>query len=111
MNVSGPPLLRRFRPHSIRGRITVLITALATLLLIPTGILGSMLARQAFSTAVWLDARQEAALTAAAWRAGHFRHIITPQVAGIDLVQVVAPNRRVLAASPAARGRPPLTSF
>ncbi len=111
MNVSGPPLLRRFRPHSIRGRITVLITALATLLLIPTGILGSMLARQAFSTAVWLDARQEAALTAAAWRAGHFRHIINPQVAGIDLVQVVAPNRRVLAASPAARGMPPLTSF
>ncbi|MBE3011558.1 HAMP domain-containing protein [Microbispora sp. NEAU-D428] len=111
MNVSGPPLLRRFRPDSIRGRITVLVTALATLLLIPTGILGSILARQAFSTAVWLDARQEAALTAAAWRTGHFRHVIIPQVAGIDLVQVVAPNRRVLAASPAARGMPPLTSF
>ncbi|MGI5154522.1 HAMP domain-containing sensor histidine kinase [Microbispora sp. CA-102843] len=111
MNVSGPPLLRRLRPHSIRGRITILVTALATLLLIPTGIVGSVLARQAFSTAVWLDARQEAALTAAGWRTGHFRHVITPQVAGIDLVQVVAPNRRVLAASPAARGMAPLSSF
>ncbi len=111
MNISGPPLLRRFRPHSIRGRITVLVTALATLLLIPTGILGSVLARQAFATAVWLDARQEAALTAAAWRAGHLRNIITPQVAGISMIQVVAPNRRVLAASPAARGLPPMTSF
>ncbi|WP_432926301.1 sensor histidine kinase [Microbispora sp. CA-135349] len=99
------------RPHSIRGRITVLVTALATLLLIPTGILGSILARQAFSTAVWLDARQEAALTAAAWRTGHFHGGITPQVAGIDLVQVVAPDRRVLAASPAARGMAPLSSF
>ncbi|MEV4455332.1 HAMP domain-containing sensor histidine kinase [Microbispora sp. NPDC049633] len=111
MNASGPPLLRRFRPHSIRGRITVLVTALATLLLIPTGFLGSVLARQAFATAVWLDARQEAALTAAAWRSGHLRDIITPQVAGISLVQVVAPNRRVLAASPAARGIAPISSF
>ncbi|MEV4296892.1 sensor histidine kinase [Microbispora rosea] len=111
MKLSGPLLLRRFRPDSIRGRITVLVTALATLLLIPTGILGSILARQAFSTAVWLDARQEAALTAAAWRTGHFHSGITPQVAGIDLVQVVAPNRRVLATSPAARGMPPLASF
>ncbi|MEU8273384.1 ATP-binding protein [Microbispora bryophytorum] len=111
MKVSGPSLLRRFRPPSIRGRITVIVTAFATLLLIPTGILGSMVARQAFSTAVWLDARQEAALTAAAWRSGHFHHLITPQVTGVDLVQVVGPNRRVLAASPAAQGMPPLSSF
>ncbi|GGO08529.1 hypothetical protein GCM10010116_17280 [Microbispora rosea subsp. aerata] len=111
MNASHPPLPRRLRPRSIRGRITVLVTALATVLLIPTGLLGGVLARRAFDTAVWLDAQQEAALTAAAWRSGHLRHVITPQVAGISLVQVVAPNRRVLAASAAARGKPPLSSF
>ncbi|WP_405394639.1 ATP-binding protein [Microbispora hainanensis] len=111
MYVRGPAFLRRLRPESIRGRITVLVTALAILLLIPTGILGSLLARQAFATSVSLDARQEAALTAAAWRTGQVHDDITPQVAGINLVQVVAPDHRVLSASPAARGRPPLTSF
>ncbi|MBX6386137.1 MAG: HAMP domain-containing histidine kinase [Microbispora sp.] len=110
MNVSGLPFLRRFRPQSIRGRVTVLVTGLAILLLIPAGILGAALARQAFSAAVWLNARQEASLTAAAWRMGRLRNVITPHVAGVDLVQVVAPNRRVLASSPAAQGLPPLSS-
>lgn len=111
MNGSGPQLVTRLRPQSIRGRITVLVTAFATMLLIPTGILGGLLARQAFATAVWLDARQEAALTAAAWRAGQIRTTIIPHVTSIDLVQIVAPDRKVLAASADARGLPPLSSF
>ncbi|MBP2707841.1 HAMP domain-containing histidine kinase [Microbispora sp. RL4-1S] len=98
------------RPRSIRGRITALVTLVAVLLLLPMGLAEAELGHQALTDAIWLEDRQQAVLTAAAFRVGRLTHPIVPTVAGIDLVQVVAPNHLVLAASKAAGGRPPLAS-
>jgi signal transduction histidine kinase len=102
--------IERLRPQTIRGRITWLVTLLAVLLVGPTGLVGALTARQAFSAGEWLDAREQATVTAAAVRSGQLEDSITPRVEGIGLVQVVAPGGRVVASSPEARGLPALTS-
>jgi signal transduction histidine kinase len=66
--------------------------------------------RKTLSDAVWLDSQKEATLTAAAIRVGKLTNPIVPSIPGIDLVQVVAPGNRVIAASPAVQGLPPMTS-
>ena len=53
---------------------------------------------------------QQADLTATEVRGGRPAGLITPHIAGIDLVQVVAPDHHVIAASSAARGLPPMTT-
>ncbi|MDH2426326.1 HAMP domain-containing sensor histidine kinase [Sphaerisporangium sp. TRM90804] len=91
--------------------MTALIALLSMLLLIPSGVLAGMVARQELTNAGWLDARHAADLIAAADRVGRLSGPeVTSSVPGVDLVQVVAPGPRVIAASPAARGLPPLTS-
>jgi signal transduction histidine kinase len=102
--------LARLRPRSIRGRITVLVTLLAVLLLAPTGLLIGSLARQTFKDTSWLDARHQSFTTAEAVRTGRLGNPIAPDVPGITLIQVVTPDRQVIAASPAARGLPPMSS-
>ncbi|MEO3856652.1 HAMP domain-containing sensor histidine kinase [Acrocarpospora sp. B8E8] len=57
----------------------------------------------------WHDTQQQAILIAAAIRGGSLPHVVTPTVPGVDLVQVVAPDGRVLAGSPAARNKPPIS--
>ncbi|GAA4565909.1 HAMP domain-containing sensor histidine kinase [Planotetraspora kaengkrachanensis] len=101
--------LARLRPRSIRGRLTVLVTFLALVLLVPTGLLAGSLARHAFKDTVWLDARQQSSSTAAALRAGRLGNPIVPHVPGITLVQVVAPDQQIIAASQEARGLPPMS--
>ncbi|MEW9529057.1 sensor histidine kinase [Microbispora sp. NPDC049125] len=86
------------------------MTLLAVLLLVPTGIIGSILSRRAFYDAGWLDAREQASLTAAGVRVGDVDDAVVPRVQGIDLIQVVGPGQRVLASSTAARGLPALSS-
>src|SRR4051812_6324454 len=81
----------RIRPQAIRGRMALLATVLAVLILTPAGVLATMLARQEVTKAIWLEARQQAVITAAAVRDGQSTDPIVPRVAGIDLVQVVAP--------------------
>ncbi|ETK31007.1 sensor histidine kinase [Microbispora sp. ATCC PTA-5024] len=110
------PLIERLRrtparlgPRSIKGRLTVLVTLLAAILLAPTGLVGALTARQTFSSTLWLDARRQAVLTGAAVRAGQLHDAVRPRVAGVDLVQVVGAHREVLASSPAARGLPVLS--
>jgi signal transduction histidine kinase len=100
----------RMRPQAIRGRMALLVTVLAVLVLTPAGLLATMLARQEVTKAIWLEARQQAVLTAAAVRDGQSTDPIVPRVAGIDLVQVVAPDHHVLASSKAARGLPPMST-
>ncbi|GAA4576858.1 sensor histidine kinase [Planotetraspora kaengkrachanensis] len=102
--------LSRARPRSIRGRITALVTLLALLLLIPTAAAEGAVGRQAVADAIWLEARQQADLTAAAVRAGNTTNPILPRVPGANLVQVVAPDHRVIGASKDAMGLPPLSS-
>ncbi|MFC6084547.1 sensor histidine kinase [Sphaerisporangium aureirubrum] len=98
----------RWRPRSIRGRVTLLVSLLAILLLVPSGLLAGMVARQSVANAVWLDARQQASLTAAADRLGKLSATIKPTTPGIELIQVIGPGNRVIASSPAAKGLPPL---
>ncbi|MEO3807737.1 HAMP domain-containing sensor histidine kinase [Sphaerisporangium sp. B11E5] len=98
----------RWRPRSIRGRVTLLVSLLAILLLVPSGILAGIIARQSVTNAVWLDARQQASLTAAADRLHRLTETVRPTVPGIELVQVVSASGRVVAASPSTKGLPPL---
>ncbi|GAA3846653.1 hypothetical protein GCM10022226_82860 [Sphaerisporangium flaviroseum] len=98
-----------WRPRSIRGRVTALVAILAMLLLVPSGVLAGVVARQELTNAGWLDARRAADLMADADRAGKVTApIITSSVPGVELVQIVGPDRRVIASSPAAAGLPPL---
>ncbi|MEU9886381.1 HAMP domain-containing sensor histidine kinase [Sphaerisporangium sp. NPDC051011] len=99
-----------WRPRSIRGRVTALVAVLAMLLLVPAGVLAGMVARQELANARWLDARYAAGVVAAADRAGRITSPeITTDFPGADLIQVVDASQRVVAASPDARGLPPLS--
>ncbi|MEV7971152.1 HAMP domain-containing sensor histidine kinase [Sphaerisporangium sp. NPDC088356] len=110
----SPPLRRAltsWRPRSIRGRVTALVAVLAMLLLVPSGVLTGMVARQQLANAGWLDARHAASLMGAADRAGKLTDpVITSSVPGVDLVQLVGPDNRVAASSPAVRGLAPLST-
>ncbi|WP_248958693.1 sensor histidine kinase [Sphaerisporangium perillae] len=103
---------RLWRPRSIRGRVTALVALLAMLLLVPSGVLAGMVARQELANAGWLDARRAAGLMAAADRAGRLTDpIVTSSVPGANVIQVVAPDRKVIASSPDARGLAPLSTL
>ncbi|MBP2707178.1 HAMP domain-containing histidine kinase [Microbispora sp. RL4-1S] len=108
--VSYPAPSVRLVPRSIRGRLTALVTVLAVTLLIPSGIVGALTARQAFANPMWQDARRQATLTAESIRAGRLIDPIVPTVEGVDLVQVVAADHQVLAASSTVAGKPALST-
>ncbi|GGK89333.1 two-component sensor histidine kinase [Sphaerisporangium melleum] len=97
------------RPRSIRGRVTALVTLVATLLLIPSGVLAGLVAHHSVRGSIWPTAREASALVADAYRLGRLSRPIRPEVPGVTLIQIVAPDRSVLAASPMAEGLPPLT--
>ncbi|MFC4536236.1 sensor histidine kinase [Sphaerisporangium dianthi] len=103
------PVRVRLRPQSIRGRVTALVTLLATLLLIPSGVLAGLVAHQSVDGDGWPAARQEASIAATADRLGRLGKTFASQVPGVTLVQVVDADHHVIAASPMARGLPPLT--
>jgi signal transduction histidine kinase len=97
------------RPRSIRGRITALVTLLAVLLLIPTALAEGAVGRQAVTDGIWLAARRQADLTAAAVRLGRLSQPVRPAVGGVGLIQVVNPGHQVVDASRRARGLPALS--
>ncbi|WP_405149784.1 HAMP domain-containing histidine kinase [Sphaerisporangium sp. NBC_01403] len=72
--------------------------------------LAGVVAHQSVANTVWLEARQEATIAAAADRLGHPKGQIRSEVPGIDLVQIVGPDHHVIAASTAARGLPPIST-
>lgn len=100
--------VRGLRPRTIRGHVTALVTLMAVLFLIPAGVAASFAARHALAASTWRHIRREAEITAAQVRAGRLRTPITSRVGGVDLVQVVAANHRVIAYSASARGMPPV---
>ncbi|GAA2110623.1 sensor histidine kinase [Actinomadura alba] len=102
-----PRLLRR--PRSLRGRITLLVAVLAILFFVPAGLVAGTIARHTLTNSAWQQLRRQAAATAAAVRGGRVTNPIVPQVPDVDLVQVVAPDHRIIAASAAARGLPPMS--
>ncbi|WP_250564429.1 sensor histidine kinase [Sphaerisporangium fuscum] len=97
-------------PRSIRGQVTALVTLLAMLLLVPTGVVASMVAHQSVTNSTWLEARGEATKVAAAYRLGHLGDPVKPGTPGIDLIQVVAHDGHVIASSEAVRGLPALST-
>ncbi|WP_424534339.1 sensor histidine kinase [Sphaerisporangium viridialbum] len=87
--------------------MTISITALV---LVPMALILSAVIQQMFTDSVWHDTREEVSAVAAAIHAGQLPALIVPVVPGIDLVQVVSPGRNVIAASSAARGKPPMST-
>jgi signal transduction histidine kinase len=96
------------RPRWIHRQVTVLVTLLAILLLAPIGMAGATVAGRTGMRDVWPQIEEQARDTAGDVRAGRLTLPIRPDVPGVDLVQVITPRRHVVAASPAARGLPPL---
>ncbi|WP_245966549.1 sensor histidine kinase [Sphaerisporangium album] len=82
----------------------MLVALITVVLLVPAALVGGLVARTAISQGVWQHSRRQAELTAAVARSGRLTATITPSTPGVDLVQVVAPGRRVIAASSQARG-------
>ncbi|WP_327093189.1 HAMP domain-containing histidine kinase [Nonomuraea sp. NBC_01738] len=96
--------------RSLRGRVTLIATAVAASVLIPVGIGGVAVARSVVEAGVYASTRDAAAHITAELRDGDLRgpalRVTDPAV---DLLQVVGPGGRVLAASAALTGRPPMT--
>ncbi|MBP2707446.1 HAMP domain-containing histidine kinase [Microbispora sp. RL4-1S] len=80
-------------------------------LLVPSGIAAATISRARLTGMEWRHARKQAALTAADVRTGLSINPIIPKVPGIALVQVVAIDGHVLAASPSARTLPVLSTL
>jgi signal transduction histidine kinase len=100
----------RLPPRSIRGRITALVTLLALLIFVPTGVASALLARRTVTNNAWRHVRKAASITVGAVRHGALTGSVIPHVDGVSLVQVVTPSRRVIASSTAARGLPPMAT-
>ncbi|GAA4559696.1 sensor histidine kinase [Planotetraspora kaengkrachanensis] len=95
--------------RSIRPRTTLLIAALVALFAVPAFVQEEMLTGQAENDTAWMDVQRQATMTASTVRSGRARDPVRPDITGVDVIQVVGPDRRVLAATPAARGLAPLT--
>ncbi|WP_067171754.1 sensor histidine kinase [Microtetraspora niveoalba] len=96
------------RGLSIHARLTLITTVVALLVLIPLGIGADVAIRRAISGQRWEEARLTASRVAADVRQGTLHNPIRTNKKS-TLVQVVTPDRRVVASSEAARGLAPLT--
>ncbi|MEV6869075.1 hypothetical protein AB0M44_49970 [Streptosporangium subroseum] len=88
----------------------MLAVVIAALLLIPMALVMITVIDQTFTDLTWHDTREEATAVAAVIRSGQLPAVIVPVIPGIELVQVVGPDRRVITASPAAQGQPALST-
>ncbi|MGN9839866.1 sensor histidine kinase [Nonomuraea sp. H19] len=98
--------------RSLRGRVTLIATAVAALVLIPVGIGGVAVSRSLVEASVFNDTRDTAERVAYEMRGGTLpmgAAIPVPNPS-VDLIQVVGSNGRVLATSDAARNLPPLSN-
>ncbi|GAA0944148.1 HAMP domain-containing sensor histidine kinase [Nonomuraea longicatena] len=96
--------------RSLRGRVTLITTVAAASVLIPAGVGGVAVAKAVIEAGVWNATRETAARTSAEVREyglppGDLK-VTNPHV---DLIQVVKPGPRVVAASDAAESLPPLS--
>ncbi|WP_223166231.1 sensor histidine kinase [Nonomuraea sp. SYSU D8015] len=97
--------------RSLRGRVTLIATAVAALVLIPIGIVGVIVGRALVEGSVYQSTRDTAERIAYEMRGGALpmgAAIPVPNPS-VDLIQVVGPNGQVLASSDAARNLPPLS--
>ncbi|MER7355791.1 sensor histidine kinase [Nonomuraea dietziae] len=104
--------MSRIWARSLRGRVTLIATAVAAIVLVPTGIGGAAVTRTVVTASVWKDTRDAAAAVTPDLREGRFVSGRIPvTVDEVDLIQVVTPDRRVIASSSAAALQPPLTDI
>ncbi|TDC91047.1 HAMP domain-containing histidine kinase [Nonomuraea deserti] len=97
--------------RSLRGRVTLIATAVAALVFIPLAIVGIVVARSVIEASVFQSTRDTAERIAAEMRggalpAGAAIPVVNPSV---DLIQVIGPSGQILATSDAARNLPPLS--
>lgn len=97
--------------RSLRGRVTLIATAVAALVLIPVGIAGVIAVRTLVTASVFSDTRDTAERIAFEMRGGALPMgaAIPVPIPAVDLIQVVGPDGRFLATSDAARNLPPLS--
>ncbi|WP_431908292.1 sensor histidine kinase [Nonomuraea jabiensis] len=99
--------------RSLRGRVTLIATAVAALVLIPVAIAGVITARSLMTASVFRDTRDTAERIAYEMRGGALPMGAAIPVPNppVDLIQVVGPNGQILASSDAARNLPPLSDI
>ncbi|MEV0612667.1 HAMP domain-containing sensor histidine kinase [Nonomuraea sp. NPDC050404] len=97
--------------RSLRGRVTLIATAVAALVLIPVGVAAVVVTRSVIAATVFGETRDTAERVAFEMRGGALpmgAAIPVPNPS-IDLIQVVGADGRFLATSDAARNLPPLS--
>ncbi|NRQ34649.1 HAMP domain-containing histidine kinase [Nonomuraea sp. NN258] len=95
---------------SLRGRVTLIATVVAALVLIPVGVAGVAVARSVVTASVFRETRETAERVAAELRDGLLplgASIPVPNPS-VDLIQVVSADGQVLSSSDAARNLPVL---
>ncbi|MEV4801561.1 HAMP domain-containing sensor histidine kinase [Nonomuraea sp. NPDC049421] len=94
--------------RSLRGRVTLIATAVAALVLIPVAVAGIMVARTLVSASVFNDTRNTAERIASEMRGGvlPLGAAIPVPDPSVDLIQVVSADGRLLGASDGARALP-----
>ncbi|MEV4019457.1 HAMP domain-containing sensor histidine kinase [Nonomuraea angiospora] len=99
--------------RSLRGRVTLIATAVAALVLIPVAVAGVITARSLMTASVFRDTRDTAERIAYEMRGGALPMGAAIPVPNppVDLIQVVGPNGQILASSDAARNLPPLSDI
>ncbi|MFF4614942.1 sensor histidine kinase [Nonomuraea jabiensis] len=99
--------------RSLRGRVTLIATAVAALVLIPVAVAGVITARSLMTASVFRDTRDTAERIAYEMRGGALPMGAAIPVPNppVNLIQVVGPNGQILASSDAARNLPPLSDI
>ncbi|MFI6290299.1 sensor histidine kinase [Nonomuraea sp. NPDC050790] len=97
---------------SLRGRVTLIATAVAASVLIPVGVGGIAVSRSVIENGLWRSTREAASQVTAQVRDGGLRGGTIPlSDATVNLVQVVRPGGQVVARSAAAANLPPLSTL
>ncbi|MFC0865599.1 ATP-binding protein [Sphaerimonospora cavernae] len=91
------------RVPSLRARLTLIATAAAALVLLPAGIIADIVVRDAVTDRIWDDSLSTASRIAAEARAGQLPDPVPTNGNGINLIEVVTSDGRVVATSTAAR--------
>ncbi|MER7499478.1 ATP-binding protein [Nonomuraea pusilla] len=97
--------------RSLRGRVTIIATAIAALVFIPVAVAAGVMARALVTSGVHRDTRDVAEQVAAELREGRLAPdgSIAVRDPAVDLIQVVAADGRIVATSDAARNLPRLS--
>ena len=94
---------------SIQVRYTTVVTLLVLVLVVVIGVNTDLMVRQKIRDEAFLNAEKTTLWWSAQARGGHLPHLV-PTSAGIDLIQVVGAQGRIVTSTPQT-GRAPLSRF